>query len=147
MTKYHYLESGLDNVFISGIQPVVDDEGDDVVMIHAINLLHAEIAGGIIGSDGKITGAELRFLRSEMGLTQADLGRLLSVDGQTIGRYERGDTPIDATVETLLRRLAGERLVEAFDKSIEELSALVNAPTGHPEINIEATEQGYKLVA
>lgn len=147
MSKYQYVESGLNNVFISGINPMIDDEGDEVVTIHAINVLHAEIARGIIESDGGINGAELRFLRTEMGLTQSGLGTLLSVDGQTVGRYERGDTPIDPTAETLLRRLAGERLVDAFDKSIEELASLVNADDTHDEINIEATEDGYRLVA
>lgn len=147
MSKYQYVESGLNNVFISGINPMIDDEGDEVVTIHAINVLHAEIARGIIESDGGINGAELRFLRTEMGLTQSGLGTLLSVDGQTVGRYERGDTPIDPTAETLLRRLAGERLVDAFDKSIEELASLVNADDAHDEINIEATEDGYRLVA
>jgi transcriptional regulator with XRE-family HTH domain len=147
MSKYQYVESGLNNVFISGINPMTDDEGDEVVTIHHINVLHAEIARGIIESDGGINGAELRFLRTEMGLTQAELGSLLSVDGQTVGRYERGDTPIHPTAETLLRRLAGERLVEAFDKSIEELASLVNSDDVHDEINIEATENGYRLVA
>jgi len=147
MSKYKYIESGLDNVFINGIKPMIDDEGDEVVTIHAINMLHAEIARGIIESDGGINGAELRFLRAEMGLTQAGLATLLSVDGQTVGRYERGDTPIHPTAETLLRRLAGERLVKAFDKSIEELASLVNSDDVHDEINIEATEDGYRLVA
>ena len=147
MSKYQYIESGLNNVFINGIKPMNDDEGDEVVTIRAINVLHAEIARGIIESDGGINGAELRFLRTEMGLTQAELGTLLSVDGQTVGRYERGDTPIHPTAETLLRRLAGERLVEAFDKSIEELASLVNSDDVHDEINIEATENGYRLVA
>lgn len=147
MSKYQYIESGLNNVFINGIKPMNDDEGDEVVTIRAINVLHAEIARGIIESDGGINGAELRFLRTEMGLTQAELGTLLSVDGQTVGRYERGDTPIHPTAETLLRRLAGERLVEAFDKSIEELASLVNSDDVHDEINIEATEDGYRLVA
>ena len=147
MSKYQYIESGLNNVFINGIKPMNDDEGDEVVTIRAINVLHAEIARGIIESDGGINGAELRFLCPEMGLTQAELGTLLSVDGQTVGRYERGDTPIHPTAETLLRRLAGERLVEAFDKSIEELALLVNSEDVHDEINIEATENGYRLVA
>lgn len=147
MSKYQYVESGLDSVFISGINPMIDDEGDEVVTIHAINVLHAEIARGIIESDGGINGAELRFLRTEMGLTQVALGELLSVDGQTVGRYERGDTPIDPTAETLLRRLAGERLVDAFDKSIEELAMLVHADDADDEINLEATEDGYRLVA
>lgn len=148
MSKYHYIECGLDNVFIDGIAATVDDAGDEVVTIPSINVLHAEIARGIIGSDGAIAGAELRFLRTEMGFTQAKLGKLLSVDGQTIGRYERGETPIQPAIETLLRRLAGERLVDAFDKTVEELVALVNAKDGNEEINIEATKDGgYRLVA
>lgn len=147
MSKYHYIECGLSNVFISGIASTVDDAGDEVITIPQINVLHAEIARGIINSDGALTGAELRFLRTEMGFTQAELGKLLSVDGQTIGRYEREETPVHPNTETLLRRLAGERLVDAFDKSVEELVALVQAEDRAGEINIQATKDGYRLVA
>lgn len=147
MSKYHYIECGLENVFIDGIPPVIDDDGDEVVQIPHIAALHAEIARGIVVRDGSISGPELRFLRTEMGMTQAALGKLLNNDGQTIGRWERGEFPIDLTAETVIRRLAGERLVDAFDKSIEELVSHVQAKNCGHEINIQAGEQGYRLVA
>lgn len=147
MTKYHYTESGLKNVFIEGIEPVVDEEGDEVIEIRFIAALHAEIARGIITQKGAISGEELRFLRTEMGFTQAELASHVSFDAQSIGRWERSELPVNATAETVIRALAGEKLVHSFNKSIAELAESINAAEENDEINIQAQEQGYKLLA
>lgn len=145
MEKYRYLESGLDNVIIEGLQVVRDDDGDEVVTIPFIAALHAEIARGIVTRDGQLSGAELRFLRSEMGMTQAELGKFVNVDGQTIGRWERAEFLIDQTAETVLRGLAGERLIEAFAQSVAELVRHVQSAKTEQEIRILAEPGGYSL--
>jgi len=147
MTSYQYIESGLDNVFIKGLSPVVDDEGDEVITIPFVAALHAEIARGIVTRNGAIRGAELRFLRTEMGMTQAELAQTVNVEGQTVGRWERDEFTVDPTAETVIRRLAGERLIEAFDRSIEELVGHVQAPTRDEAINIQVDDGGYRLTA
>jgi DNA-binding XRE family transcriptional regulator len=147
MEKYHYTESGLENVYINGLKPVLDDDGDEVITVPYIAALHAEIARGVVTKDGCITGPELRFLRTEMGMTQSELGKLVNNEGQTIGHWERGEFPVDATAETIIRRLAGERLIIAFDKSIEELIGHIHARSPNDAINIQANQQGYSLIA
>lgn len=147
MSKYHYVESGLDNVFIEGLEPVIDDDGDEVITIPYVAGLHAEIARGIVTRSGTINGAELRFLRTEMGLTQSELATKVNVDGQTIGRWERGEHPIDKNAETVIRRIAGERLIEAFDQSIEDLVRQIQSISNDKEINIQASDHGYELQA
>jgi transcriptional regulator with XRE-family HTH domain len=147
MTKYHYTESGLKNVFIEGIVPVIDEEGDEVIEIRFIAALHAEIARGIITQKGTISGEELRFLRTEMGFTQAELASHVSLDAQTIGRWERSEKPVNPTAETVIRALAGEKLVHSFNKSIEELAESIKATEEDDEINIQAQEEGYRLLA
>lgn len=147
MTKYHYIESGLENVFIEGLEPVIDDDGDEVIQIPFISGLHVEIARGIVARDGSIRGKELRFLRTEMGMTQADLASKVNVDGQTVGRWERDEYAVDRTAETVIRRLAGERLIEAFDQSIEDLVEHIQAETDDTPITIAARGDTYKLCA
>ncbi|OUD09053.1 hypothetical protein BVC71_10085 [Marivivens niveibacter] len=147
MAKYHYIECGLDNVFIDGLTPIIDDEGDEVITIHHIAGLHAEIARGIVGKNGKMTGKELRFLRTEMGYTQAQLAETVNSTGLTLGRWERSEHPIDANAETVIRRIAGEKLIEAFDRSIEDLVKKIQSDAAASDITISSNEEGYQLMA
>jgi transcriptional regulator with XRE-family HTH domain len=143
---HHYTECGLDNVWIEGIQTVTDDDGDEVLSIPRINDLHHVIAEGIIGRDGAMDGKELRFLRTEMGLTQAELGQILQKEALTIGRWERGENPIDPNAETIIRLIAKERLAIKLDLPTEELSRFsLPAATPRP-ITIDGHDpNAYKL--
>ncbi|MDB5523895.1 MAG: transcriptional regulator [Rhizobium sp.] len=119
---HHYTECGLKNVMISGIEVQIDDDGDEVITIPAVGQLHALIALGIVNHPKGISGDELRFLRTEMGLTQAELSGLVHRDKQSIGRWERGEIEIDSSAEALIRRLAIEKLKLPTDAGIDELS-------------------------
>lgn len=110
VVEHHYTECGLMNVFISGIEVQTDDDGDEVIIVPAVNELHHVIATGIVNHPKGISGDELRFLRTEMGLTQSELSGLVHRDKQSIGRWERGEVEIDSPSETLIRRLAIESL-------------------------------------
>lgn len=124
MTKsHHYTECGLNNVYIHGIKIEVDDDGDQVMTIPAINSLHRTIAKGIVLHKSGMSGDELRFLRTELGLTQARLAQMLHRDKQSVGRWERNEIEIYSTAEALLRRLAIEQLELPVDLGIAELSA------------------------
>ena len=148
MDKYHYTECGLDNVFINGLEPMTDADGDEVVQIPAINLLHAKIAEGIISHHGSMNGKELRFLRTEMGLTQAQLASLVHCDKQTVGRWERQETPVDGSAETVIRMLAAEKLLENFVRSVEDLAKSSIETAENQMININAKDDGsYDLAA
>lgn len=123
MTKaLHYTESGLLNVYIDGIVAEVDEDGDEIVTIPAVNELHHVIALGIVNHAKGISGEELRFLRSEMGFTQAELAVLVHRDKQSIGRWERNEIEIDSVAEALVRRLAIEKLGLPVEAGIDELS-------------------------
>src|SRR5687768_15142871 len=108
MDRFHYTECGLDNVIIAG-EDLVHQVGDETTYtLRNIDGLHRAIASSIIASEGGMNGKELRFLRTEMGLTQAQLAERLRKDGQTIGRWERGEIDIDQTAEIVIRALAAE---------------------------------------
>lgn len=121
--RYRYTECGLDNVFIEGIEPRVDDHGEDVQCILNVNGLHKTIAYGIVESDRGMSGQELRFLRTEMGFTQAELAKHVHCDAQTIARWEKSQTPIQAAAEVIIRVLVREKLgLDAYG-SIEDVAA------------------------
>jgi|SoiMethySBSTD1v2_1073268.scaffolds.fasta_scaffold5660373_2 putative transcriptional regulator len=53
-----------------------------------------------------MTGAELRRLRKQMGLTQAALATRVGVSSNSIARYERGEVKINEPLARLVRVLA-----------------------------------------
>ncbi|MBX8811180.1 helix-turn-helix transcriptional regulator [Ochrobactrum sp. MR34] len=151
MSKYHYIECGLDNVYINGLQFQRDDAGDEIITIPAINELHSLIATGIVTHEHGISGQELRYLRSEMGLTQSELAQFVHQDKQTIGRWERGEFAIDSKAEALIRRIAIEKLKLKVDLGIEELSKKSVPSLSVQQINIQFendnSSHNYELVA
>lgn len=121
-TIYHYTESGLDNVFIEVDAIAEDDAGEPTFMIPGINLLHRAIVTGIIGAGDLMNGKEIRFLRTEMGLTQAELAKLLHRTSQTVARWEKGQLDVDPSLDVLIRQIAAESLGLEIMKTTELLS-------------------------
>lgn len=150
MNSHHYTECGLNNVFIDGLETFRDDDGEEVITIPAINELHHVIALGIVSHEHGISGDELRFLRTEMGFTQAELGALVHRDKQSVGRWERGEIEIDGAAETIIRRLAIENLDLQTEVEMEDLSRR-SVPTAKSQpINIQMSNGDspeYTLIA
>ncbi|MER8544798.1 MULTISPECIES: helix-turn-helix transcriptional regulator [unclassified Mesorhizobium] len=147
---HHYTESGLLNVYIEGIAVEVDDDGDDIITIPAVNELHQVIALGIVSHAKGMSGDELRFLRSEMGLTQAELAAMVHRDKQSIGRWERNEIDIDSSAEALVRRLAIEKLGLPVDAGIDELSRRSVPTADEQPIKIQKMNNDarpYELIA
>lgn len=149
MTAYHYTESGLDNVLIEGMVPCVDVDGDEVVTIANVSGLHRAIAEAIVSHEAGISGKELRFLRTEMGMTQAQLATVVHHDTQSIGRWERSEHPIEPTAEALIRLLSVQRLgLQGEPSTIEELSQRCIAKAGPQPIVIDGHDPShYKSAA
>lgn len=119
---YRYTESGLDTVLIENMDVIVDDAGEEVYAIPNALGLHRVIAHCIITRRHSISARELRFLRTEMGLTQAELAQVVKKDHQTIGRWERAECPIDQNAELVIRVIAAERLGIDPKVPVEELA-------------------------
>ena len=147
MADHQYTECGLHNVYISGIQKMVDDDGDEVILIPSVNVLHGVIAEGIVCHGKGMNGAELRFLRAELGLTQSELAGLVHKDKQTIGRWERSETEIDSVAEAVIRKFAIEKLALNVDLGMDQLS-MRSVPTADTQpIKISVVGDVYQLEA
>lgn len=137
--EYEYKASGLDNVKLIGMQIVLDDDGDACVVIKNVNGLHKAIAEAIVNCRRGISGKELRFLRTLMGKTQAELAGDVNKDTQSVGRWERGEHPIDANAETLIRLMARETLELRLEASVSEVAGW-SAQCGDRWIRIDARD-------
>ncbi len=146
MKRYHYTECGLDNVILVGVILVEDADGEETVHIPHINQLHKTIAKGIIDRPAGMSGKELRFLRTEMGMTQAELAELLHRDAQSIARWEKGEVEIDGNAETVVRLLAGEKLGIERKGGVDDVARRSMPRAGSREIVIEKTnDDGFRL--
>lgn len=102
---YPYTDCGLDNVVLVGLRLLNDHAGEKTIKIPHANELHRLIAHLLAEKPNALAPKELRFLRTELGLTQSELARVVHKDHQTVGRWERGETPIDPAAETIIRML------------------------------------------
>jgi len=86
---YHYTESGLDNVWLVNGYHVEEIDGEEYVSFEDLDELHQAI-GKTLVEKPTLTGAELRFLRKELGISQRMLGSLLGSSEQSVSLWERG---------------------------------------------------------
>ncbi len=73
----HYSACGLDDVYLLNGFTVSDSSRGEVTKIKDIDGLHRAIGGNLVRQKRSLNGKELRFLRTELGLSQANLSTLL----------------------------------------------------------------------
>lgn len=101
---YHYTESGLDNVYLVGIDVFKCKKcGNVEAKIPRIDELHLVIAICIISKKQRLNNKEIRYLRKYMGFKAVDLARKLAISRSTLSRWEAGTQKIGPTNDKLLR--------------------------------------------
>jgi len=119
--NYNYLESGLDNVILKGIDVFRCSCGEEVARIPSIGELHRLIGLKLVKKDSLLNGKEIRFLRKNIGVSAQKLARQMGVDNATISRWENNKQRITKSHDLHLR------LIYCNMKSIppEEISRLI----------------------
>ena len=144
---YHYRESGLRNVWLANGYDKHDTPYGPGIAIHDLTGLHRAIAHGLVTKNGKLTGTELRFLRQEMGLSQAKLATMLGNEAQTIALWEkRSSQPniADRFIRAIYRELneGNAHIQEMIDRLID-----VDLEEGEGRITLEQASGGWKVAA
>jgi putative transcriptional regulator len=85
---YHYLESGLRNVYLTNGYREVDTPYGRGVSIHEVEALHIAIAHALVETKSFLTGRKVRFIRKFLELTQTQFAALLGVEDQSLRRWE-----------------------------------------------------------
>jgi putative transcriptional regulator len=111
-SSYHYTESGLETVFLANGYSFVNSQGGQQVIIEDIEGLHVAIGFALATQEHRLNGKEVRFLRSELLLSQAMLAKILRVKVLTVNRWERDDPPIPVATEAVLRKVYLESIGE-----------------------------------
>lgn len=128
---YQYSGCGLFNVFLKNGYEIVKTNYGKGVSIHNLDALHEAIGLAIVENSSAINGAEFRFLRVELGLTQEALAQLIGKDVQSIARCEKGVTKrVDPASDRILRIVYRERFKQSG--AIETLLQKVESTTPAP---------------
>lgn len=104
---YHYVNSGLPNVFLSGVKyRVCEDCKKQEADIPALKQLLESIARALVEKHSKLNGPEIKFLRKRLQKKQAEFANLLSVTPQRLSTLENSPKPeMDEVREKFLRTI------------------------------------------
>lgn len=140
---YHYTECGLNNVWLKDIY--LDEEGDPV--IPNLSQLHEEIAKSLALQKQRLSGGEVRFLRSHIGLSGADFARkVVKVSPETVSRWENNKQLMDISTELLLRMLVLKE-IHYSDYEFEELANIGGKKKPKFEAKFSARSKRWNFAA
>lgn len=110
---YHYSGCGLDHVWLTnGYQIHNHPLYGPSVSIQDLDGLHRAIGLALVNKLAPLSGAELRYLRIEMDLSQRALGEFLGRQAQTVALWEKGQKPpegVDYLVRYIYRQHLGDK--------------------------------------
>jgi putative transcriptional regulator len=80
--------------------------GEEEIGIPRMDQLNHLLANLVANRPGRLTGAEIRFLRKHLGWSGADFARFFQTDPAVVSRWETGKQKMDVRGEQLLRVVA-----------------------------------------
>jgi DNA-binding transcriptional regulator YiaG len=88
---YHFVGSGLPNVYLVGVEYEVDRETQEQrAAIPRLPDLLTWIAVTLLSKEAPLTGDELRFLRKRVGKSSKDFAQLVGLTSEQYSRVENG---------------------------------------------------------
>jgi putative zinc finger/helix-turn-helix YgiT family protein len=101
--KHHYMESGLLNVWLKGVEIFKCNCGENFAFIPCPQELHKLIAEILLKKEDQLSGREIRFLRKQMGIKAKDFAKQIGVLNVTVSRWEREEIIPPKTIDRLIR--------------------------------------------
>jgi DNA-binding transcriptional regulator YiaG len=145
---YHYIESGLSNVYLKNGVTVEEIDGESYTSIDDMDGLHKAIAEAVVDSKKPLTNEEFKFLRIELNVSQKILATRFGVSEQTIARYEKGQSDIPRTTDAALRALYMESQEKNNPVSyFLDLLSDAEASEAAEKILLEEIQEHWELVA
>lgn len=116
---YHYTDGGLRNVWLENGYVEHDTPYGKAVSFHDAGGLTRAICNALINKPSKLTGAEFRYIRSSLLLSQKMLGKKLGYTEQAVALWEKSGK-IPKAIEYYLRSLSS-----ANANGNEKISAMI----------------------
>jgi transcriptional regulator with XRE-family HTH domain len=124
---YHFLESGLPNIYLVGIRYFQCECGEKYVEIPAIKQLMSLIARHTVMKEQSLTGTEIKFLRKRLGQKAAAFSSGIKLQPETLSRVENEKQSVGPKTDFYIRIYYAftskdpvllDALKEALDKAL-----------------------------
>lgn len=125
-SPYHFVGSGLDNVYLIGIKyKSCRSCGLQSATIPAVKQLMQVIARVLVEEEAPLTGPEIRFLRKRLGKKSSEFAQLVGVTAEQVSRWENEHNLPERSADKLIRvfyaMLSGDRkLRHKMNQDIED---------------------------
>lgn len=137
---YHYTDGGLRNIWLSNGYDVKRTPYGEAVSIQDLDGLIKAICNALIRKRAPLTGAEFRYVRQAMLLSQASLGKTLGRTDQAIAKWEKtSDVPKFADI--LIRVLYAAHV--DGNEQIKNLVHAINSTERMINFVMQETAQGW----
>jgi putative transcriptional regulator len=128
---YHYTDGGLRNVWLKNGYVERNTPYGKAVAFHDLDGLVVAICNALVKKPGRLTGAEFRYVRNALLLSQKSLGQAVGYTEQAVAKWEKtGKVPkaIDVMLRMLfVRKNNGDKNVSSMLDMLNELDRISNA--------------------
>jgi len=154
--EYHYVGSGLENVYLVGIPYYVcPDCEKQAAVIPAMKELHEALARVIVSKTSPLRGPEVRFLRKRLGKKAIDFAPMVSLTPEYLSALENNPDPVDPGRDKLVRLIyramaRDKKLKSVFDKEEDFqrwITSIHNAGMGERIIASRLKNNQWKVEA
>jgi DNA-binding transcriptional regulator YiaG len=145
---FHYTSCGLRNVYLRNGFRVKETPYGRAVSIENVEGLHRAIGLRIARNKKRLSGAEVRFLRKELDMSQATLADCLDIGETTIRNWESGRIKTTGPGDRMIRILYLEyatdnsKVRELVDR-LAEANRVMHTKT----LEFMETKQGWREAA
>jgi DNA-binding transcriptional regulator YiaG len=116
--EYHYVMCGLDNVWLKNGFEITETPYGRGVKIANAEALDLAIAKHLTEKPTPLTGAEVRFLRQMLDISQKRFGELLGRTAQTVALWEKSEQ-IHDDADFLIRHIYRQTKINERDSYVE----------------------------
>jgi DNA-binding XRE family transcriptional regulator len=100
---YHFVDSGLPNVYLVGIRYFRCECGEGLADIPAMKQLLDLVSRDLVEKSSPLMGAEIRFLRKRLGKRASDFAKQIGLEPETLSRIENDHLPASERTDKLIR--------------------------------------------
>jgi putative transcriptional regulator len=141
--NHHYRASGLDGVTLVGVEVSRCTHcGAWEVSIPRIETLHRTIALALARKPAPLDGAEIRFLRKNLGWSGIDFALYMGVTAETVSRWENGRLKMGPPADRLLRMMVMNGQHSGHDP-LEALKTIRKDGPGRLKLQMRLSRGGW----
>lgn len=145
---FHYTSCGLRNIWLRNGFSIKQTAYGKAVAIHNVEGLHKAIGLHLVNNKKSLSGSEVRFLRKELDMSQAQLAQVLGVGETTVRGWENNRTKITKPADRMLRVLYREHVDgDGKVRELVERLAELNREAMSSKLELVETNKGWKAAA